>query len=92
MRTPNLPPRYAAFDVPLEFNKLDMKSYLKELYNVDVVHIRSVVIQSKVERKRGLSPTTAGPLFRPKSKKKMTVQLVEPFVWPDEITDMSAYV
>jgi len=89
MRTPHLPPRYAAFDVPLDFNKLDMKSYLKQAYNVDVVHIRSTVIQQKVQRKPTSSPYSQGRLFRPKSKKKMTVQLVEPFIWPEPIKDLS---
>lgn len=30
--------------------------------------------------------------MRPMSKKKMTVQLAEPFVWPEEVDDYSPYV
>ncbi|EXJ95820.1 hypothetical protein A1O1_00944 [Capronia coronata CBS 617.96] len=91
MRTPHLGPRYAAFDVPLHFSKLDMKAYLKDVYNVDVLHIRSVVIQSKVQRKDATSPYTQGALFRPPSQKKMTVQLAKPFVYPAEIKDLSPW-
>lgn len=92
MRTPHLGPRYAAFDVPLHFSKLDMKAYLKDVYNVDVLHIRSVVIQSKVQRKDPTSPYTQGALYRPPSQKKMTVQLAKPFVYPEEIKDLDPYV
>ncbi|EHY52866.1 hypothetical protein ABEF92_000763 [Exophiala dermatitidis] len=91
MRTPHLGPRYAAFDVPLHFSKLDMKAYLKNVYNVDVLHIRSVVIQGKVQRKDAASPYTRGELFRPPSQKKMTVQLAKPFVYPEEIKDLSPW-
>lgn len=33
-----------------------------------------------------------GPIRRPKAKKKMTVELREPFVWPEPPKDQSAYV
>jgi large subunit ribosomal protein L23 len=89
MRTPHLPPKYAAFDVPLWFNKLDMKSFLKEAYNVETIHIRSTVIQGKVKRRPGGNPKSQGPLYREPSTKKMTVELVEPFTWPEEVTDFS---
>ncbi|EXJ84392.1 hypothetical protein A1O3_05059 [Capronia epimyces CBS 606.96] len=91
MRTPHLGPRYAAFDVPLHFSKLDMKAYLKNIYNVDVLHIRSVVIQAKVQRTDPSSPYSQGALFRPPSQKKMTVQLAKPFVYPEEIEDLSPW-
>ncbi len=89
MRTPHLGPRYAAFNVPLRFGKLDLKAYLKDIYNVDVLHIRSVIIQSKVERRDSKSPYTQGPLYRAPSSKKMTVQLAKPFVYPQEVEDMT---
>jgi large subunit ribosomal protein L23 len=94
-RTPHLPPKYASFDVPLWFSKLDLKSYLSSVYNVEVLHIRSTVVQQKVERSqdvgRGVSNAGYGRLKRPMSKKKMTVELVEPFVWPEEIEDLSPW-
>lgn len=96
IRTPHLPPKYAQFWVPLWFNKLDLKDYLRRVYNVEVLHVRSYVVQSKVERKptlgRGLFSYPTGPIHRPESKKKMTAELVNSFVWPDEITDFEPYV
>jgi large subunit ribosomal protein L23 len=95
-RTPHLPPKYASFDVPLWFSKLDLKSYLSSVYNVKVLHIRSTVVQQKVIRDRrdvgrGVANSGYGRLKRPMSKKKMTVELVEPFVWPEEIEDLSPW-
>ncbi|KAJ9496535.1 mitochondrial 54S ribosomal protein YmL41 [Exophiala xenobiotica] len=91
MRTPHLSPNYAAFDVPRHFSKLDLKAYLKNVYNVDVLHIRSVVVQQKVDRKQPVSQYTQGPLYRPASIKKMTVQLAKPFVYPEEIKDLDPW-
>uniref|UniRef100_A0A093Y6Q7 Large ribosomal subunit protein uL23m n=1 Tax=Talaromyces marneffei PM1 TaxID=1077442 RepID=A0A093Y6Q7_TALMA len=91
IRTPFLPPRYATFYVPLEFNKLDMREYMKQLYNVDIISIRSVVEQQKVTRERRDGGFGHGPLRRPKSKKKMTIEMREPFVWPEAPEDKSAW-
>lgn len=95
MRTPHLPPKYASFDVPLWFNKLDMKSYLRSVYKTEVLHVRSVVLQSKVERSRdsgrGMKNEGQGRMRRPASKKKMTVELVKPFVWPEPVQDLSPW-
>lgn len=33
-----------------------------------------------------------GPLRRPMAKKKMTVEMTEPFVWPEEPKDFAPYV
>jgi large subunit ribosomal protein L23 len=88
MRTPHLGPRYACFEVPLTFNKLQLKAYLKQVYNVDVLHIRSVVIQQKVDRTQGRYDYSQGALFRPPSQKKMTCLLVKPFVYPEEPVDL----
>ncbi|WEW60947.1 mitochondrial 54S ribosomal protein YmL41 [Emydomyces testavorans] len=91
IRTPFLPPRYASFWVPLSFNKLDMKDYLKRLYNVDVIKVRSYVEQQKVTRERPMGKQGYGPLRRPMAKKKMTVEMIEPFVWPEAPTDFSPW-
>ncbi|KAL9625199.1 MAG: hypothetical protein Q9160_000601 [Pyrenula sp. 1 TL-2023] len=94
LRTPHLPPKYASFYVPLWFNKFDMKDFLSRVYNVSVLHVRSYVEQQPVTRDRNLG---AGPqvgrgrLRRPTSKKKMTVELEKPFVWPQEITDFEQW-
>jgi large subunit ribosomal protein L23 len=96
MRTPHLPPKYASFWVPLWFNKLDFKNYLKNVYNVDVLHIRSYVQQQKVQREERLvgkfNTQQQGKLYRPQARKKMTVELVDPFVYPEEVKDLSPYV
>jgi len=87
-RNPYLGPYYAQFNVPMDMAKLDLKSYLKELYNVDVVHIRSYVRNGGFVRKRGSTPYTRGPMVRLPSQKRMTVQLVEPFNWPVQPKDV----
>ncbi|PYH96283.1 ribosomal protein L23 family protein [Aspergillus ellipticus CBS 707.79] len=91
IRTPFLPPRYASFYVPLNFNKLDMRDYLQRLYGVGVLSVRSYVEQQKVTRLRPLGKYGYGRLRRPESKKKMTVEMKEPFVWPEVPQEMDAW-
>lgn len=93
-RNPYLGPHYVQFNVPMNMSKLDLKSYLKELYNVDVVHIRSFVMGGHVARRPGSNPYSQGGKYRRPSKKRMTVQLVEPFTWPVKPNDIdkSLYV
>lgn len=81
-------PYYAQFEVPLWFSKLDLKGYLKQVYNVDVVHIRSYTTPALVMRKPPSSPYAQGPLYRAESEKRMLVQLVEPFEWPVKPKDV----
>ncbi|KAE8149311.1 hypothetical protein BDV25DRAFT_156586 [Aspergillus avenaceus] len=90
IRTPFLPPRYASFYVPLNFNKLDMRDYLQRLYGVNVLSVRSYVEQQKVTRLRPKDKYGYGKLRRPVSKKKMTVEMKQPFVWPD-LPDMEKF-
>ncbi|OJJ50923.1 hypothetical protein ASPZODRAFT_21426 [Penicilliopsis zonata CBS 506.65] len=91
IRTPFLAPRYASFYVPLNFNKLDMRDYLKRLYGVTTVSIRSFVEQQKITRMRPLGKFGYGRWRRPQSKKKMTVEMTEPFAWPEAPKDMAAW-
>ena len=86
VRKPHDSPFFASFDVPLWFNKLDLKSYLKELYNVDVVHVRSFVQQKALTRRNNPNRRRQGAWKRPQSGKRMKVQLVEPFEYPREAT------
>lgn len=92
IRTPHLPPRFAQFYVPLEFNKLDMRDYMKRAYGVKVLTIRSFVEQQKVTRERKFGKPGYGPLRRPKSKKKMTIEMTEPFSWPEPPKSGEEYV
>ncbi|KAM5467518.1 mitochondrial 54S ribosomal protein YmL41 [Microsporum audouinii] len=91
IRTPFLPPRYASFWVPLTFNKLDMKDYMKRVYNVDVIKVRSYVEQQKVTRELPRGRQGVGPMRRLMAKKKMTIEMTEPFVWPHEPEDFSPW-
>lgn len=69
-----------------------MKDYLKRVYNVDVLKVRSYVEQQKVTREMPRGRQGYGPLRRPMAKKRMTVEMTEPFVWPEPPTDHEPYV
>lgn len=92
IRKPELGRYYAHFRVPLWFNKLDMKGYLKNVYNVDVIHVRSSVSHAKRSTQSIGGGAVQGRAIREKSKKSMTVQLVDPFDWPTETKDFTEYV
>ncbi|KAH8705117.1 hypothetical protein BGW36DRAFT_332217 [Talaromyces proteolyticus] len=91
IRTPFLPPRYASFKVPLNFNKLDMRDYMQRVYGVDVLGVRSYIQQMKPTRNRKDGNPGHGPWRRPQSKKKMTIEMTQPFVWPDPPKDDSPW-
>ncbi|KAI9675921.1 MAG: hypothetical protein M1829_003159 [Trizodia sp. TS-e1964] len=92
LRTPFLPPTFATFLTPLNLNKLDIKDYLYHAYGVRVLAVRSYVQQQRV---RADKPNAKRPgqnrWFRPRSIKKMTIEMTQPFVWPDEPTDFAAW-
>ncbi|KAJ5098432.1 54S ribosomal protein [Penicillium argentinense] len=90
VRTPNLSPRYAQFRVPLNFNKLDLRDYLERVYGVGVVSIRSYIEQQPITRITR-DNRNYGAWRRPQSIKRMTVELQEPFVWPEEPKDFSRW-
>lgn len=81
-RNKHLSPYYAQFQVPLWFNKLDLKAYLKDLYNVDTVHIRSWVTHVRPVRQDALNKFSLAAYKQSPAKKEMIAQLVDPFVWP----------
>jgi len=86
IRTPRLSPYHARFLVPLDFSKYDLRDYLYHAYNVKCFNVRSFVKQMPVR------DTQAQPrhFFRPDSKKYMTVEMEQPFVWP-EIPDLAPW-
>lgn len=92
LRTPFLPPDYATFIVPLNLNKLDIKDYLYHAYGVRVISVRSYVQQQRVQqdKERAYDPKR-NRWFRPRSIKKMTVQMDKGFVWPEEPTDFKPW-
>ncbi|KAA8908339.1 ribosomal protein L23-domain-containing protein [Sphaerosporella brunnea] len=89
LRTPHLPPNFAQFAVPLNINKLDLRDYLKHAYDVEVLSVRSFITQMKVQRTK--PGTTGTNYYRPRSVKKMTVELVKPFVYPEEPKDLKPW-
>ena len=60
-----------------------MRDYLFHAYNVTTKAIRSYVPPVRVERRLRLSKPGQRRRYRPQGIKKMTVQLEQPFVWPE---------
>ncbi|RAL58670.1 hypothetical protein DID88_002976 [Monilinia fructigena] len=90
LRTPNLPPSFASFIVPLNLNKLDLRDYLWNAYGIEVRGVRSYIQAQKLrEGKPGQKIPTPRKWFRPRSIKRMMVEMERPFVWPEEPTDFS---
>ena len=69
-----------------------MRDYLQRAYGVGVLAVRSFVEQQKVTRMKSRGRFGYGPLRRPQSKKRMTVEMKEPFVWPEAPKEMDKYV
>ncbi|TVY84685.1 Mitochondrial 54S ribosomal protein L23, partial [Lachnellula suecica] len=85
LRTPQLPPTFASFIVPLNLNKLDLRDYLWNCYGVPVRGVRSYIQQQKIrqDKPHAIRPSPRR-WFRPRSIKKMMVEMEQPFVWPAE--------
>lgn len=77
-----LPPQFATFHVPLRFNKLDIRDYLLNVYNVSTTRVRSHLVQSPVR-----TDEVTNRIKRAPPTKYMTVEMAKPFVWPAEPTD-----
>ncbi|RKF76517.1 54S ribosomal protein L23, mitochondrial [Golovinomyces cichoracearum] len=90
LNTPLSPPTFASFIVPLKFNKLDLRDYLWNMYNVRCLDVRSYIIQQKIQYDRpGVLRPRREP-YRPKAVKRMTIEMEEGFVWP-EMGDLSQW-
>ncbi|GAB7362669.1 hypothetical protein MBLNU230_g2978t1 [Neophaeotheca triangularis] len=84
LRSRHLPASQAQFLVPLWFSKLDLRDYLYHAYNVRTLAIRSYIKLSPVEQGDPQSPRPQYKRWRrPMSSKRMTVELEEPFAWPE---------
>jgi large subunit ribosomal protein L23 len=86
IRAKNLSPYHARFLVPLDFSKYDLRDYLYHAYNVRCFNIRSYVKQMPVRDTR----ERPRHWFRDESKKYMTVEMEQPFVWP-EVPDLTPW-
>ncbi|CAK7199939.1 mitochondrial 54S ribosomal protein YmL41 [Sporothrix eucalyptigena] len=94
-----LPPRrifspyFATFQVPLRFNKLDLRDYLYHVYGVEVRSVRSWLTPQIPRRRfaevnedvttREVVHFGVGPWYRPQPIKRMMVELVKPFAFPE---------
>ncbi|KAG9241790.1 hypothetical protein BJ878DRAFT_208795 [Calycina marina] len=88
LRTPALPPTFATFIVPLNLNKLDIRDYLWNVYDVRVNSVRSYIqLQKMRQDKAGAKRPAQRRWHRPRSIKRMTVEMERPFVWPEEPRD-----
>lgn len=86
IRTPKLPPTFATFIVPLNLNKLDIRDYLYHAYGLEVTGVRSYIQLQKLRQdKPGAKRPASRKWFRPRSVKRMTVEMVKPFAWPSEL-------
>ncbi|MCJ1399715.1 hypothetical protein MMC11_002917 [Xylographa trunciseda] len=89
----------ASFLVPLSFNKLDLKDYLYNVYNIPVLSVRSFVQQQRVRQdKPNAKLPRARRWYRARSIKKMTVEMGKvdgmgggSFVWPKEEEDLEQW-
>ncbi|KAI1470726.1 uncharacterized protein F4812DRAFT_276301 [Daldinia caldariorum] len=82
----NQPPNFATFRVPLTFNKLDFRDYLLHAYNVPVLGVRSQLTQRRPRQSK-----MHHRIYRPPPVKTMTVELHQPFVWPEPPEDKSPW-
>ncbi|TID20481.1 hypothetical protein CANINC_003598 [Pichia inconspicua] len=74
-------PYQAKFRVPKSFNKLDLRDYLYHIYGLRVLNVTSTLTPAKFIRSM---PAPYGSRYRAPQTKKMTVDLIDPFVWPAE--------
>ncbi|KAI1327183.1 hypothetical protein F5Y16DRAFT_372894 [Xylariaceae sp. FL0255] len=82
----NDPPNFATFQVPLSFNKLDLRDYLLHVYGTSVISVRSAIKQHRIVQDEFYKTYK-----RPQSTKYMTAVLKEPFVWPSAPEDITPW-
>ncbi|KAL1902614.1 mitochondrial 54S ribosomal protein YmL41 [Sporothrix stenoceras] len=86
-------PNFATFQVPLRFNKLDLRDYLYHVYGVEVRTVRSwltpqiprrrYVEVNDDDKSRDIVNFGKGQWYRPQPIKRMMVELVKPFSFPE---------
>lgn len=75
---PKLTPYQAKFLVPKAMNKMDLRDYLWHLYGLRVLNVNSQLFHGKFTR-GGFDYAR----HRVPQLKKMTVDMLEPFIWPE---------
>lgn len=79
VRAPNLQPNQVAFRVPPKCNKLDIHSYLTNIYGVNVLEVRTMNYATVHKKARNGKMEVAESAY-----KKAIVTLDEAFQWPKE--------
>lgn len=72
-------PYQAKFIVPKSFNKLDLRDYLFHLYGLRALNITTQLLHGRYVRLSAFSGRFRGPQI-----KKMTIEMEQPFIWPEE--------
>lgn len=72
-------PYQAKFIVPKSFNKLDLRDYLFHVYGLRAMNVTTQLLHGKYTRVNIASSRFRGPQI-----KKMTIDMAEPFIWPEE--------
>lgn len=75
-------PYQAKFIVPKSFNKLDLRDYLFHVYGLRAMNVTTQLLHAKYTRANQVMPR-----YREGQIKKMTIDMAEPFVWPEEPRD-----
>ncbi|KAL5594710.1 uncharacterized protein BROUX77_008057 [Berkeleyomyces rouxiae] len=88
---PNQAPNFATFKVPLRFTKFDLRDYLWNLYNVEVTKVRSFVAPGPVVNSLTDNAQQRVRIHRGQSEKYMTVELAQPFAWPEPPADLEPW-
>ncbi|KAI0460988.1 hypothetical protein LJB42_001317 [Komagataella kurtzmanii] len=73
-------PYQAKFVVPKSFNKLDLRDYLYHIYGLRAFNITTQLLHGKFTRSL---PMPFRARRRSPQIKKMTIDMQDPFVWPD---------
>ncbi|KAH3679596.1 hypothetical protein WICMUC_000828 [Wickerhamomyces mucosus] len=79
-------PYQAKFIVPKSFNRMDLRDYLYHVYGLRAFNITTQLQHSKFTR-----DGNAIARYRTGQIKKMTIEMVEPFIWPQEPKDKNPW-
>lgn len=71
-------PYQAKFLVPRNFNKIDLRDYLWNVYGLRALNITVQLLHARWRRAENDYARYRGPQY-----KKMTIDMAEPFVWPE---------
>lgn len=75
-------PYQAKFVVPRYFNRLDLRDYLYHVYGLRALNVTTQLLWARWTRQ-----TPRSPRYRTTQIKKMTIDMAEPFVWPEQPTE-----